>query len=111
MNLSANFEEAIESMKRPAAIVALVTSAFSLAGCAGGRLAIPDHTIGSIPVGRVLNQSVNRDIFDAKKGVYSGVRGATKLQHCRDGSIVMGDPRQCDVQQNSDGVQPRQPNP
>ena len=83
MNLSENFQEMADTMKRPVAIAALALSAFTLAGCAsGGKLNLPETNVGGIPVGRVLNQNTNQNIYEAKKGLRDGIAGAARFTPC-----------------------------
>lgn len=113
MNLSENFLEVIESMKRPVAALAVALTPLFMTGCANMKLNLPEGNMGGIPVGRVINQSVNRDIYDVKKGVAGEIKGQLRGTACRDENghvthVVVGDPRQCDTQRNNGtGVAPR----
>src|SRR3989338_228093 len=113
MNLSENFQEVIESMKRPVAVLAVALTPMFMTGCANMKLNLPEGNMGGIPVGRVINQSVNRDVYDAKKAAAGQVKGALRGTACLDENghvthVVVGEPRQCDVQKNNrTGVSPR----
>ncbi len=104
MSLSAKFQEMIEDPmnKNIAAAALALATVFSLSGCAGTRLNLPEGNVGGIPVGRVVNQSINRDVYDAKRGLG---RAIPRLRACAGGGVVIGDPWQCD--QNYQAVPPR----
>jgi hypothetical protein len=111
MSLLQIFDDSVESMKRSAAVVALALTPLFMTGCANTKLNLPEGNFVGIPVGRVLNQSVNPDVYDAKKGLKQGIMGQVRGTACKDENghvtgVVFGDPRQCDAQKNND-VGPR----
>ena len=107
MSLSTKFEEMIEDPmnKNIAAAALALATVFSLSGCAGTRLNLPEGNVGGIPVGRVVNQSINRDVYDAKRGLRGAITEQIRPTACAGGGVVIGDPRQCD--RNYQAVPPR----
>ena len=106
MAISEKFQQAIEPMNRVAAAVAVTLASVFMSGCADFRLNLPEKNVGGIPVGRVVNQSVNRDIVDAKKGVKAGIEEQVRAYSCLDANghvtgVVFGDPRECDAYKNN----------
>lgn len=83
MNLSESFQHVMKPIQRPVAIIALVASAFTMAGCAsGGRLNLPEGNVGGLPVGRVINQNTNQNIYTAKKAARNEIAGSVRLTPC-----------------------------
>lgn len=103
MKLAEIFQTPVpETAKKTAASVVVALSSVFSAGCA--NLNLPEGNIGGIPVGRVINQSVNRDVYNGVTVPFgNALKGAVRFTTCVDqnGSVigvVQGDPSQCDQQ-------------
>lgn len=107
MNLSTKFQEMIEDPmnKNIAAAALALATVFSLSGCAGTRLNLPEGNVGGIPVGSVVNRSGNQKLRYLKEGLRDAITDQISPTACAGGGVVIGDPRQCD--RNYQAVPPR----
>lgn len=72
MNLSENFQQAVETLARPvAATAAAIGLSVSLSGC-----------LGTLPVQRVVTDSVVRGTLPARQELYRQGMGAVRLHNC-----------------------------